>query len=292
MQPNLIPNVLFRLKARTALKPMMPVVILCALIANLPALAAQTLGLMTGSDPLTYLMSQARTDAELMALLSSNEAILAAFEGFFAPERMASLALYAVSFFISPVLMLGLTNSLLQLLRGKEIEVKSVFSRVRIFFKSILLNLLTIFKLLLWSLPGGLIMVGSGVLAIVAQQTWILSLYFVGLVVMMVHMIRAMLHYAMSTIFLADDPTMGVRAALKSSIAMMRNRKLALITLTLSVYVWTLLLSMLEGVVSSLFGSVIASTAYMALQLIISVYMSTCHCAFYDAYRQAPYAEK
>lgn len=290
MQPNLIPNVVFRMKARAALKPMMPVVILCALIANLPSLAAQTVGILTGSDPMNYLLSQASTDAELMALLSSNEAIFAAFEGFLAPNRLASVALYAVSFLVSPVLVLGLTNALLQLLRGHEIEVTTVFSRVKIFFKSILLNLLTTVKILLWSIPGGVIMVGGSVLAILTQQTWLMTLYFVGLVLMMVHMIRAMLHYSLATICLADDPSTGVFAALKKSIAMMRHRKMALLSLTLSVYIWLFAASLLEGLIGSLFGAVIGATVYMALQLIISVYLNTCHCAFYEAYRQIPYS--
>ena len=282
----MIPNVLLRQKARAALKPMMPVVVLCALIANLPSLAAQTVGLLTGSDPMNYLMSQASTDAELMALLSSNEAIFAAFEGYLVPERMASVALYALSFLLSPVLVLGLTNALLQLLRGQEIEVRTVFSRVKCFFKSILLNLLTTVKLLLWSLPGGLTMVAGGVLAILTQQTWLMALYFVGLVMMMVHMIRAMLHYSMSTIFLADDPATGVWASLKKSIAMMRHRKMALLSLIVSVYAWMFVISMLEGIVASIFGTVIASTLYMALQLIISVYLSACQCVFYETYRR------
>lgn len=291
MQSKIIPNVLFRLKARAVLKPMMPVVILCALIANLPSLAAQTLSILTNSDPVTFLYSQASTDSELVALLSSNEAIFAAFEGFLDPTRMASLVLSVIAFLLSPVLTLGLTNALLKLLRGQEIEVSTVFSRMNIFFKSLLLTLLTIVKILLWSLPGGLIMVGAGVLSVLTQQTWPLSLYFVGMTVMMVHMIRAMLHYAMSSIYLADDPTMGARAALKSSIALMKNRKMALLSLTVSVYLWVLIGSLVEGLISSMFGAVIASTLFMAFQMIISVYLSTCHCAFYDAYRQIPYTE-
>ena len=283
----MVPNMILRARARAALKPLMPVVILCALIANLPSLAAQTVGLLTGADPMSYLLGSAPTDAELMALLSSNEAIFAAFEGYMNPSRMASLALYGLSFLVSPVLMLGLNHSILLLLRNQEITVGSVFGRMGALLKSIALNIVTLIKILLWSIPGGAVMVLGGVIAILTQQTWLLALYFVGLVLMMVQMIRAMLHYAMSTVFLADDPTMGVFASLKKSIRMMRTRKMALLSLTLSVYVWMIAVSLLEGLVAGLFGQVIASTVYMALQLIISVYMNACHCAFYEFYRQA-----
>lgn len=281
-----IPGTVFRIRARAALKPMMPVVILCALIANLPSLAAQTLSILTGSDPMTFLMSQASTTEELYKLLGSNEAIFAAFSGYLTTERMLSLGLYVVSFLLSPVLMLGLTNALLRLLRGQEIEVTTVFSRMKQILKSIALTLLTVVKLLAWSVPGGAVMVGGMVLVLLLGQTWPLVIYLAGLVLMVAMMIRAMLHYSLATTFLADDPTVSARAAIRGSVKLMRYRKMELFTLTLSVYVWMILGSMVINLLTAIFGSVIGSTLSMVLQLIISVYMNTCHCAFYESYRQ------
>lgn len=281
-----IPGTVFRIRARAALKPMMPVVILCALIANLPSLAAQTLSILTGSDPMTFLMSQASTTEELYKLLGSNEAIFAAFSGYLTTERMLSLGLYVVSFLLSPVLMLGLTNALLRLLRGQEIEVTTVFSRMKQILKSIALTLLTVVKLLAWSVPGGAVMVGGMVLVLLLGQTWPLVIYLAGLVLMVAMMIRAMLHYSLATTFLADDPTVSARAAIRGSVKLMRYRKMELFTLTLSVYVWMILGSMVINLLTAIFGSVIGSTLSMVLQLIISVYMNTCHCAFYEGYRQ------
>lgn len=283
---KVIPNVVFRTRAKAALKPVMPVVILCALIANLPSLAAQTLSILTDSNPVYYLLGMASTDEELVTLLGSNEAILAAFSGFLTTERIISLALYALSYIVSPVLMLGLTHVLLRTLRGQEIEVTTVFSRLGSIGKSILLTLLTVVKLLAWSIPGGVVMVFGMVLMLLLGQTWPLLVYLAGLVLMIVHMVRAMLNYTMSTVYLADDPSIGVRAALKRSIRMMRKRKMALLALTLSVYAWLIVGSLVESMLSSLFGTVIASTLYMALQLVISVYLSACHCAFYEGYRE------
>lgn len=281
-----IPGTVFRIRARAALKPMMPVVILCALIANLPSLAAQTLSILTGSDPMTFLMSQASTTEELYKLLGSNEAIFAAFSGYLTTERMLSLGLYVVSFLLSPVLMLGLTNALLRLLRGQEIEVTTVFSRMKQILKSIALTLLTVLKLLAWSVPGGAVMVVGMVLVLLLGQTWPLVIYLAGLVLMIAMMIRAMLHYSLATTFLADDPTVSACAAIRGSVKLMRYRKMELFTLTLSVYVWMILGSMVINLFTAIFGSVIGSTLSMALQLIISVYMNTCHCAFYEGYRQ------
>lgn len=283
---KVIPGTAFRIRARAALKPMMPVVILCALIANIPTLAAQTVSILTDSNPMTYLMGQASTTAELYALLGSNEAIFAAFEGFLTTERIVSLALYVVSFLLSPVLMLGLTNALLQLLRGQEIEVTTVFSRMKAILKSIGLTLLTAAKLLAWSIPGGVLMVAGMVLMILLNQSGMIVIYLAGLVLMVVLMIRAMLHYTMATVFLADDPSISPLAAIRGSVKMMRYRKMELFTLTLSVYVWMILGSMVISLCTSLFGSVIGSTLSMVLQLVVNVYMNTCHCAFYEGYRQ------
>ena len=41
---------------------------------------------------------------------------------------------------------------------------------------------------------------------------------------------------------------------------------------------------LLQTVADAMFGAVIASTLYMALNLALTVYMQTAICAFYDAY--------
>ena len=282
----MIPNALLRLKARNALKPMLPVILLCALIANLPSLATQTVSVLTDSNPLTYLLSRASTDAELMAILEDDARLTAMMQEFIAaPSHLLSLGLSALSWLLSPVLTLGLTWCLLELLRGHEIGVGTVFARLNCFGRSIGLNLLTAVKLLLWSLPGAAVMFGGMLLLLLTDSSLSLVVYLAGLVLMIVLMVRAMLHYTMATVYLADEPERGVRGSLRASIAMMRTRKMALFSLMLSFILWTMLLSMLTSLLSAMLGTVIASTVSMLLQLMLSVYMQTSICAFYDAYR-------
>lgn len=282
----MIPNVLLRLKARQALKPMLPVILLCALIANLPSLATQTVSVLTDSNPMSYLLSQVSTDAELMAILGDDARLAAMLQEYAAsPSRLVSLGLSVLSWLLSPVLTLGLTWCLLELLRGHEIGVGTVFARLNCFGRSIGLNLLIAVKLVLWSLPGAAVMFAGMLLLLLTSSSLSMMLYFAGLILMIVLMIRAMLHYAMATVFLADEPEWGVRGSLRASIGMMRTRKMALFSLMLSFILWMMVLSMLTNLLAVLLGTVIASTVSMLLQLMLSVYMQTSICAFYEAYR-------
>ena len=282
----MIPNALLRLKARNALKPMLPVILLCALIANLPSLATQTVSVLTGSNPLTYLLSQASTDAELMAILGDDARLAAMLQEYAAaPSRLISLGLNALSWLLSPVLTLGLTWCLLELLRGHEIGVGTVFARLSCFGRSIGLNLLTAVKLVLWSLPGVAVMFAGMLLLLLTNSSLSLMLYFAGLTLMIVLMVRAMLHYTMAQNFLADEPERGVLGSLRASIDMMRTRKMALFSLMLSFILWMMVLSMLTSLLSAMLGTVIASTVSMLLQMLLSVYMQMSICAFYEAYK-------
>lgn len=282
----MIPNALLRLKARNALKPMLPVILLCALIANLPSLATQTVSVLTDSNPLTYLLSQASTDTELMAILGDDARLAAMLQEYAtSPSHLISLGLSALSWLLSPVLTLGLTWCLLELLRGHEIGVGTVFARLNCFGRSIGLNLLTAVKLVLWSLPGAAVMFAGMLLLLLTNSSLSLTLYFAGLTLMIVLMVRAMLHYTMAPVFLADEPERGVRGSLRASIDMMRTRKMALFSLMLSFILWMMVLSMLTSFLSAMLGMVIASTISMLLQLMLSVYMQTSICAFYEAYR-------
>lgn len=292
MMPT-IPNYVLKFKARAALKPVFPVVLMCALAAALPSLAAQTVAMLTGSDVATYLSTLASTEQELLLLLSSNENIFAALEGYFTTymttPRMLSGVLNLVNMLISPVLTLGLTHCLLQVLRGnQEIGVSMVFSRVKYFFHSLGQQILIVLKLLLWSLPGMALSIGGGVIAILTGLDFLMWLYIGGMILMMVLMIRAMLHYSMASTYLADDPTIGVRGSIKASVKLMRHRKMALFSLLISYYLWMMVLNFAANLLIGLFGTVIANTAYMVAQMILGVYMQAWMCTFYEAYRLLP----
>ncbi|MGN0777934.1 MAG: DUF975 family protein [Aristaeellaceae bacterium] len=289
----MIPNAMLRMKARQALKPVLPIILLCALVANLPSLATQTVTILTGSNPLSYLLSQVSTVSELSELMMDEARLTAVLQGYAADGRhILSIALSVLSWLLSPVLTLGLTWCLLELLRGHTIGVGSVFGRMSCFFKSIGLNLLTALKLVLWGLPGAGVMLLSMLFLFLPDSgtaTWLLTVgYMVGMVLMIVLMLRAMLHYSIATIYLADDPELGVRGALRASIAMMRRRKMLLFSLMMTFVLWLMLLSLLTDLISAMLGMVIASTLSMLLQLMIHVYMQTSICAFYEAYRKQP----
>lgn len=284
----MIPNTLLRQNARKALKPVLPVALLCALIASLPSLISQTAGILTGGSLQVYLLNSIQTQEQLFALASDPNQLLALLQAY--PEsgqRLLALGLSVLSFLVSPFLNVGLYHTLLRVLRGETISAGTVLERAGCFFKALGLSLLTALKTVLWALPGLAVIALSTVLLMFTQQLQLFTfLYTLGLILTMVLMIRAMLHYYLANIVLADDPDRGVMGSLRESIAIMRQRKMLFINLQLPMYFLLILATMLlEGMLTALLGAVLSSTVMMVIQLVVSVYMSANSCAFYQTYR-------
>ncbi len=283
----MIPNTLLRQKARKALSPVLPIALLCALIASLPSLISQTVGILTGGNLQMYILNSVQTPEQLMALASDPNQLLTLLQSY--PEngqRLLALGLSVLSFLISPFLSVGLYHTLLRVLRGEEISAGTVLERAGCFFKALGLNLLTALKTVLWTLPGmAVIFLSMGLLMLTRQVQLFTLVYTLGLILSMVLMLRAMLHYCLANIVLAEDPDRGVMGALRESIAVMRYRKMLFINLQLPMYFLLILANMLEGMISALLGTVLASTVMMVIQLVISVYMSINSCAFFQTYR-------
>lgn len=266
-------------KALAALKGNWQTALMVALIAALPSLISQVVSILTGTgymEVMTSLMlaMQQNPTADLEALIQ--------LAGVNVGAMGYSAILTVVTGLISPFLMLGLINYMLDLLRGvKDAPITAVFSRRGCFFKAIGLNIMVYLRVLVWMLPG----MALTMAAVFVPVDWLASLLLSGgMIAMMVLGIRAAMHYALATHFMADNPGTGVNEAIRLSYAMLRRRKLLLFILEMSFIGWNLLLMILQTVVGSMFGAVIASTVYMVLNLVLTVYMQASICAFYDAY--------
>jgi len=278
-----IPNFLLKQKARAALKGNWQVALMVALIASLPSLVSQVMGIMTST---TY----ADAMNSLMATMQNNPAadpqsmLLAA--GITPEGYLPTLLVSVLAGLISPFLTLGMINYTLGLLRGvKDAPITAVFSRSGCFWKGIGLNVMMYLRVLLWMLPGMAAMIAG----VFIPWDWLaMALLYAGMVASIVFGIRASMHYAMALRFMGDDPSLGINQCLRESLRMMRHRKLMLFSLELSFIGWNFLLSVLQMLAASMFGNVIGSTCYMVLNMVLTVYMQTSVCAFYDAYRAQP----
>lgn len=151
-----------------------------------------------------------------------------------APAAAAALAVILAALLTFPVAELGLAWGLIRLCRGGEAGPGVVFSRVGDWFRALLTTLLRAALLILWAVPGFLL-IGFGGWLNGAVGTFIL---LGGLLLMLGLPIRAALSYVMALPLMADHPGVGAGEALRWSRAIMRHNKFFYFS---KMYPWALL---------------------------------------------------
>ena len=273
-----IPSAFYRRKALEALKGHWQTALLIALILNLPTLLMQGFSVYTGNDladRLQAFMVSASRDGVMtpQLLLDEFNAILNS-TGFWTVRGLEILA-----WLVTPCL------ALLDLLQGTEGPVSTVFSRTRIFLKSIGLQLLIILKVLLWALPGLAVMVylllpvftSTSVLAQLSAMERSYNMTFPLLLLIAVPAVMAALRYAMSEYIMAEDPDSKILFCIRRSKELMLNQKRSLFLLAVSFLLWYLL----EILVASMLPGVLALVFQMLAGLALTVYMSGSFSVFY-----------
>ena len=279
-----IPSAFYRRKALAALKGHWQTALLIALIVNLPTLLMQGFSVYTGNDladRLQAVMVSASRDGVMtpQLLLDEFNAILNS-TGFWTIRGLEILA-----WLVTPCLALGMYKWLLDLLRGTEGPVNTVFSRMRIFLKAIGLQLLIILKVLLWALPGLAVMVylllpvftSTNVLTQLSAMERGYNMTLPVLLLTAVPAVMAALRYAMSEYIMAEDPESKTLFCIRRSKELMLNQKRSLFLLAVSFLLWHLL----EILVSSMLPGVLALVFQMLVGLALSVYMSGSFSVFY-----------
>lgn len=284
----MVTNYELKQKARAALKDNWQIALMVALIASLPSLVSQVVSIMTQSSTVQMLnslmttMQQNATVSDVMVLLEE--------AGITARSYAPSAAVGLISALLSPFLTLGMLNYFFKLLRGEEDAlIGTVFSRKHCFFKAIGLNIMVFLRIVLWMLPGMAIEVLALVLLPSLTESTLFiftALMYAGPITMMVLGIRAALHYAMADRVMAETPAKGINQCIRESVAIMSHRKLLLFSLEISFFLWQIGLTLLETLLLSVVGNVLASTASMALNFALNIYIQMAVSAFYLAYRQ------
>ena len=292
--PRMIPAFEFRRRAREAMLRVLSVLVLATLIAMLPSLASNTITLMTDSDPLAA-MTDLYTEERLTAMMDEDAAVAqAAMDEInagmvvFFREKWPFIALtLAITLIFGPVLTLGLNHTLLKTLRREEISVSTVLERLPLFLKAIGLNLMTVLRTMLWSLPGtALMLLGAAVMIFVPALGLLCTL--AGTVVMVVLMIRAMYRYRLATYVMADAPETGINAALRRSAQVMKGRKIELFSLEFSFMGWRLLVSMAQMMFIAMLGPVVGMTLGLFASFFLQMYVYMAEAAFYQEYAVGP----
>ena len=286
----------FKAKARAALQQHWQTALLIALIVNLPSLLVQGISAFTNNDVMARLENmalQASGSAAAMNALPESVRSMLSESGI-----VTMLILSAVARLVTPVLSVGMTHWTLERLRGQDLPVSAVFSRLRIFLKSIGLRLLIVLKVLLWMLPGLAVFLfsviplmranpgNSGELVSAVNISF--HLVSAGMIAMAVLGVMGYLYYAMAEFILADEPEERILSCARRSKMLMKGRRSVLMSLWLSFLLWYLLILMVSSMVAGIAGAVIALVLQMLGSLFLSVYMLASEGVFYEALRLAP----
>lgn len=288
----MIPSFEFRRRAREAIKPVMSVLVVVALIAMLPSLISSTVTILTGSDPallmadLSEKLNKVQQDSGLEgdALTEAMNAVFDAFAVdaavFLEEKGPIYFAMTLMVILLGPVLNLPLLHALLLSLRKQPFTVMSALGRCRYALKALGVSLLSALKVIVWLLPGYAVMFA----AMFIPSTAATLLMFAGMIAAVVMGLMAFFRYALAPYVLADMPETGVLACIRRSCEVMQYRKMELFSLQLSYLGWQLLHSLAQTLLMGMLGSVIGMTLGLMLNLILQVYICGGEAAFYEAY--------
>lgn len=289
---NRIPSFVFRSMAMKAIKPVMSVLIIAALLVTLPGLINLTVTTLTDATPDAYLADPLKAIDKFIADADPNlseedrkaqedallDRFLSALKAFWNEKGIIVLAMTALELLLSPALSIVLTWSLLMAVRKKELTMSSLLTPLRWCPKSLVVQIWMVLRICAWMLPGMAVMV----IGIFIPSGFGAFLSSVGSIAAVVLTIRAALHYALAPIALAADPTRSPNGCIRASWEVMRNRKMELFMLELSFWGWMLLLSLVSAMLGS-FGA-LGTALTMVVSLALSIYMQGAQVCFYEVH--------
>lgn len=292
-------SAVFKAKARDALRQHWQTALLIALIVNLPTLLVQGIAAFTNTDAaarMEELIFRASGSAAAMNALPESVRML-----FSEPGVLLMTGLNILAWLVTPVLSIGMNHWTLQRIRGEELPVTAVFSRLHIFFRSIGLRLFIVLKIFLWMLPGLAVFLAAMIPLFRADSSSAreflsaanLSIYlaYFGMTAMIVLGVMGYLYYAQADLILADEPEERILSCARRSREMMKGRRSVLMSLLLSFILWYFLIGIVTSMIAGITGPVIALVVQMLGSLFLSVYMLASECVFYEALRLAPIQE-
>ncbi len=290
----------FKAKARAALRMHWQSALLIALIVNLPGLLVQGIAAFTNNDAMIRLEEILLQSSGSSAAMST---VPQAVRAMLSESGIISMIILSVlAWLITPVLAVGMAHWTLERLRGQELPVSAVFSRLGIFMKSIGLRLFIVLKVFLWTLPGcavfllsilPLLRAGSrrSTEELLSAANLSITFIYLGMIVMVVLGVMGYLYYALSEFILADEPEERVLSCIRRSRLLMKGRRSVLMSLYMSFLLWYLLILFATSFIAGIAGPVIALVVQMLGSLFLSVYVLASEGAFYEALRKAPLQE-
>ena len=164
------------------------------------------------------------------------------------------LILGALHLFFSPVLQLGASHYFVARMQGTELWFRGLLSRITLWGKALKLSLYMALKIFLWSL----LFILPGILAAI--------------------------RYSMSYYFLAEEPSLSVKEAVKKSKQALKGLEWHYLLLELSVLGW-LFLPFLFSMALYDIHPIVALVAFQFSNLAVNTYIQGIFAAFFQAVR-------
>ena len=262
----------YRQTAWAAIKPVLPIMLLIALVASLPQLVFLFIQASCGLTP--------PMDTDL--LLSDPDAFVAAYSAFMSSSKGITYSLLNTLFsLISIPLSLGSIGAAQRVLRGEDVLVRHSLAYIPYTFRAIWLQICTAFYAF-WPMLLAYVVAIPVLLTVPSPDIVLLTaiLFFIAVIATLVLAIMRTYSMVASDYLLARNPNTSVSEIMRTSRTIMKGNRMNFFLLELSFIGWNLLIAVLDSVVLSMAGYTLANVCSMLLSLFLGVYMTTAEAAF------------
>lgn len=262
----------YRQTAWAAIKPVLPIMLLIALVASLPQLVFLFIQASCGLTP----------PMDLELLINDSDAFIAAYRDFMTSSAGKMYSLLNTLFsLISIPLSLGTIGAAQRILRGEDVLVRHSLAYIPYTFRAIWLQICTAFYAF-WPMLLAYVVAIPVLLTVPSPDIVLLTAILLLIAVIATLVLAIMRTYLMvaSDYLLARNPNTSVSEIMRTSRTIMKGNRMNFFLLELSFIGWNLLIAVLDSAVLTMAGYTLANVCSMLLSLFLGVYMTTAKAAF------------
>lgn len=262
----------YRQTAWSAIKPVLPIMLLIFLVASLPQFIFMFIQTAFGLMP--------PMDTDL--LLSDPDAFVAAYSAFMSSSKGITYSLLNTLFTLMTIpLTLGTIGAAQRILRGEDVLVRHSLAYIPYTFRAIWLQICTAFYAF-WPMLLAYVVAIPVLLTVSSPDIMLLTaiLFFIAVIATLVFAIMRLYLMAASDYLLARNPNTSVSEIMRTSRTIMKGNRMSFFLLELSFIGWNLLIAVLDSAVLTMAGYTLANVCSMLLSLFLGVYMTTAKAAF------------
>lgn len=262
----------YRQTAWSAIKPVLPIMLLIFLVASLPQFIFMFIQTAFGLMP--------PMDTDL--LLSDPDAFVAAYSAFMSSSKGITYSLLNTLFTLMTIpLTLGTIGAAQRILRGEDVLVRHSLAYIPYTFRAIWLQICTAFYAF-WPMLLAYVVAIPVLLTVSSPDIMLLTaiLFFIAVIATLVFAIMRLYLMAASDYLLARNPNTSVPEIMRTRRTIMKGNRMNFFLLELSFIGWNLLIAVLDSAVLTMAGYTLANICSMLLSLFLGVYMTTAKAAF------------